>query len=201
MLALIMAGGKGSRLRMGEKPLVTICARPMLSYVIDAFEVAEHEVVVVASHRTPYTKNWCRARGVTLYEAEGLGYVEDIQAAAGDLGEEGTPFFTCVSDLPCLVPDIITGVEDAWRRAGTPACSTWVPRDLCEEHGCRTQYTETVDGTPACPAGINILTAGDLVGPQDELRLLLHDRRLVFNINTREELALVQEYLCRKQIP
>ncbi|MFW5638702.1 MAG: NTP transferase domain-containing protein, partial [Methanoculleus sp.] len=85
MLALIMAGGKGSRLRMGEKPLVTICARPMLSYVIDAFEAAGHEVVVVASHRTPYTKNWCRARGVTLYEAEGLGYVEDIQAAAGDL--------------------------------------------------------------------------------------------------------------------
>jgi adenosylcobinamide-phosphate guanylyltransferase len=55
-----------------------------------------------------------------------------------------------------------------------------------------------VNGVPACPAGVNILTAGDS-GAQNELQLLLHDRRLVFNINTREELALVQKYLCRKQ--
>lgn len=196
MLALIMAGGQGSRLRMGEKPLVTICGQPMLAYVIDAFRDAGHEVVVVASHRTPFTKNWCRVQRVTLYEAEGLGYVEDICAAAADLADEGEPFFTCVSDLPCLTPDIIAGVEEAWRRAGTAACSTWVPRALCEEHGCRTQYTETVDGIPACPAGINILTAESLDGPQEELQFLLHDRRLVFNINTREELALVQKYLC-----
>ncbi|WP_292520736.1 NTP transferase domain-containing protein [Methanoculleus sp.] len=199
MLALIMAGGEGSRLRMGEKPLVTICAKPMLSYVIDAFASAGHDVVVVASHKTPFTKNWCRAQGITLYEAEGLGYVEDIRAAAIDLAEAGTPFFTCVSDLPCLAPEIITGVEDAWSRAGVPACSTWVPRELYREHGCRTQYMEVIDGIPACPAGINILTAGGLDGPEEELRLLLHDQRLVFNINTREELALVQGYLCRKR--
>ncbi|KDE55894.1 NTP transferase domain-containing protein [Methanoculleus sp. MH98A] len=199
MLALIMAGGEGTRLRLGEKPLVTICGRPMLSYVTDAFAAAGHEVVVVASHKTPFTKNWCRVQGVALYEAEGLGYVEDINAAAADLEEEGTPFFTCVSDLPCLAPDIIADIEDAWRRAGTPACSTWVPRDLCEEHGCRTRYTEEVDGVPACPAGINILTAGGSGAAQDEVQLLLHDRRLAFNVNTREELALVQEYLCRKR--
>ena len=200
MLALIMAGGEGSRLRMGEKPLVTICGKPMLAYVIDAFASAGHEVVVVASYRTPFTKNWCRAGAIPLYEAGGLGYVEDVGEAA-DLVEKGTPFFTCVSDLPCLAADIITGVEETWRRSGAPACSTWVPRDLCEEHGCRTQYTETVDGTPACPAGLNILTAGDPGGPEDEVRLLLQDRRLVFNINTREELTLVQGYLSRKQIP
>lgn len=199
MLALIMAGGQGSRLQMGEKPLVPVCGRPMLSYAIEAFESAGHEVIVVASYRTPLTRNWCQARGIPLYSAEGLGYVEDIQAAASDLVEPGDPFFTSVSDLPCLAPDIIIRIETAWRRAGTPACSTWVPRDLCEEHGCRTQYTEMVEGVPACPAGINILTADGFDAPQDELRLLLHDRRLAFNINTRAELALVQDYLRQKQ--
>lgn len=200
MLALIMAGGEGTRLRMGEKPLVTICGRPMLSYVIDAFESAGHEVIVVASHRTPYTKNWCRARKIALYEAEGLGYVEDIRAAAEDLVGEGIPFFTSVSDIPCLTPGIIADIEDAWLRADKPACSTWVPCDLCEEHGCRTHYAEDIGDTLACPAGINILTGGDLDTPQAELQFLLHDRRIVFNINTREELALVQEYLCKKEV-
>ena len=37
MLALILAGGEGARLGMGEKPLVTICGRPMVGYVIEAF--------------------------------------------------------------------------------------------------------------------------------------------------------------------
>ena len=37
MHALIMAGGSGSRLNLGEKPLILIGGRPMISYVIDAF--------------------------------------------------------------------------------------------------------------------------------------------------------------------
>jgi adenosylcobinamide-phosphate guanylyltransferase len=197
MLALIMAGGRGSRLRMGEKPLVTICGRPMLSYVIDAFESAGHEIIVIASQRTPFTKNWCRVQGIALYEAPGEGYIEDIHVASADLGAEGSPFFTSVSDLPCLTPEIVSRIEDAYRQAGKPACSTWVPRDLCESHGCRTRYVETVDGTPACPAGINILTVSRSTDAQEELQLLLHDRRLAFNINTRDELALVQAYFCR----
>jgi len=197
MLALIMAGGEGSRLGMGEKPLVTICGRPMLSYVIDAFSTAGHEVIVVASHRTPFTKNWCRAQGLTIYDAKGLGYVEDINAAVADLEEEERPLFTCVSDLPCLAAEIIVDIEAAWRRSGLPACSTWVPRDLCLEHGCRTQYTEIISGVPSCPAGINILTASrEAWTPEEEVQVLMHDRRLAFNINTREELAVVQRYLC-----
>jgi adenosylcobinamide-phosphate guanylyltransferase len=106
MLALIMAGGAGSRLGMGEKPLVTICGKPMIAYVLEAFATAGHETVVVASPRTPYTRNWCRVRGVDLYEAGGAGYIEDLEEVAGalDLAE---PVFTCVADLPCLTAETI----------------------------------------------------------------------------------------------
>ncbi len=200
MLALIMAGGRGTRLGMGEKPLVTICGRPMMAYVIDAFRTSGHEVVVVASPRTPFTKNWCRAQGIALYEASGEGYVEDITEAAADLKQEH-PFFTCVSDLPCLTPEIVRSVHAAYYASGKPACSTWVPRDLCVEHGCRTEYTDVVEGVAACPAGINILRGDALGEPQDEVKILLHERRLAFNINTREELAQVQRYLCRERHP
>ena len=37
MRALIMAGGAGSRLNLGEKPLILINNRPMIGYVTDAF--------------------------------------------------------------------------------------------------------------------------------------------------------------------
>jgi adenosylcobinamide-phosphate guanylyltransferase len=193
---MIMAGGRGSRLSMGEKPLVTICDRPMIAYVIDAFASSEYEVVVVASNRTPFTKNWCRANGITLYAASGSGYIEDIAEAVTELGEEH-PLFTCVSDLPCLRPDTIKTVREAYEQSDKAACSTWIPRQLCDRYGCRTQYTETVDGVEACPAGINIIHGGAIGEPQEEHRILLHDQRLAFNINTREELSAVRKFLCR----
>ncbi len=188
MLALILAGGGGTRLDLGEKPLVTISGKPMIEYVIDAFTAAGHDVVVVLSGKTPFTRNWCRARGIACLAASGAGYIEDIAEAAGTLGISG-PFFTCVADLPCLCPEIIREVEARYRESGKEACSVWIPRDLAGSSGCRSSYTGTVCGIAACPAGINILR-GDLIDrSQDELALLIPDKRLAFNINTREELA------------
>lgn len=191
MLALILAGGGGTRLELGEKPLVTIRGKPMIEYVIDAFTTAGYEAVVVLSHKTPFTTNWCRARGITCLVASGAGYIEDIAEVVSIIGVTG-PFFTCVADLPCLRPETIREVETRYRESGREACSVWIPRELASMSGCRSSYTGTVNGITACPAGINILR-GDLIDrPQDELLLLIPERGLAFNINTREELALLR---------
>lgn len=187
MHALILAGGSGTRLDLGEKPLVTIKGRPMIEYVIDAFRVAGHEVIVVLSKKTPYTHNWCRARGIPSLTASGSGYIEDIVEAAGFL-EEMNPFFTCVADLPCLKPAVIQEIEEKYRDSGKEACSVWVPKDLAMNSGCRSSYVGEVCGVPACPAGINILRGDMITRPQEEFQLLLYEESLVFNINTRDEL-------------
>ena len=57
MRALIMAGGAGSRLNLGEKPLILINNRPMLGYVTDAFLLAGCNVVVATLARIPMTRN------------------------------------------------------------------------------------------------------------------------------------------------
>jgi adenosylcobinamide-phosphate guanylyltransferase len=146
---------------------------------------------VVLSPRTPYTHNWCRARGITHLTAPGKGYVEDLVHAVETLGER-YPLFTSVSDLPCLTPEILCEVYRRYRNSGKDACSVWVPRDLQLGEGCRSLYMETIDGTEACPAGINILRGDRISGVQDELQVIIRSRRLVFNINTREELMRVQ---------
>jgi adenosylcobinamide-phosphate guanylyltransferase len=191
VLALILAGGGGTRLDLGEKPLVLIRGKPMIEYVIDAFTAAGHDVVVVLSGKTPFTRNWCRAREITHLTTSGAGYVEDIAEAVGTIGVTG-PFFTCVADLPCLSPEIIREVETRYRESGREACSVWIPRELASMSGCRSLYSGTVNGITACPAGINILR-GDLIDrPQSELLLLITDKRLAYNINTREELVMLR---------
>jgi adenosylcobinamide-phosphate guanylyltransferase len=194
MDALILAGGSGSRLDLGEKPLVTIQGKPMIGYVIDAFRAAGCEVVVVLTSKTPYTRNWCRVHGVQHFTASGSGYIEDIRETAEFLDKRG-PFFTCVADLPCLDQAVIVEIGKRYLASGKEACSVWVPRDFVLDARCSPGYTREVCGVPACPVGINILR-GDLIArEQEEFQILLHEKNLVFNINTREELEHLRSAL------
>jgi adenosylcobinamide-phosphate guanylyltransferase len=193
MLALIMAGGSGSRLNMGEKPLVRILDRPMIDYVIQAFDRSGCTALVVVSPHTPVTRNWCRAHGIDVCTSAGAGYIPDLIEAVNELGEK-YPLFTSVSDIPCITVPIIHKIRETYQASGRDACSTWVTARLCERSGCRTSIHETIDGEPASPAGINILR-GDLIREeQDELKLLMHEKQLAFNINTREDLRIVDRY-------
>ncbi|MBP2145240.1 adenosylcobinamide-phosphate guanylyltransferase [Methanofollis sp. W23] len=195
MLALILAGGQGSRLNMGEKPLVTICGRPMIEYVVDAFTLAGCESVVVASPKTPYTRNWCRAHGIPLYSAGAHGYVADIVEAVTELGEEG-PVITSVSDIPCITAEHVTRVQEAYLGACTPALSTWVPAACCTGSARRTSYQEEVGGVGACPAGVNVLLGARIAEAQEEYRLLIDDPGLGLNVNTHADLTAAVHRLC-----
>jgi len=196
MLALILAGGKGSRLGIGEKPLVDICGKPMLARVLDAFTQADIEAIVVVSSRTPMTLNYLRAQGIPFYRARGWGYVEDIVEAATAL-DVLVPFFTSVSDIPCLRPDHIKTIQDVYLAQKEPALSCWVPRELCPDSGCRTDFTEIVDGVPSVPAGVNILSGERIRLPQEENRFLLRDTALTRNVNTPQDLAELRRVVCR----
>jgi len=188
-----MAGGVGSRLDMGEKPLVRIAGRPMIRFVIDAFLAAGVTPVVVTSTQTPYTTNWCRANDITFVSTDGTGYIEDLAQAVAILEENG-PLFVSVSDIPCLRPEIISSIMDEYLGSGMQACSTWVPLSLCSRFGTEPRYLMEIDGVPASPAGINIIDGSCIHAEQEEFRLLLHDLGLVFNVNTRSELELLEKH-------
>ncbi|MDH7594128.1 MAG: NTP transferase domain-containing protein [Methanomicrobiales archaeon] len=198
MLALILAGGGGSRLKMGEKPMVNVRGSPMIARVTGAFQSAGLEVVVALTERVPYTANWCRAHSIPFVVTEGRGYIEDLVEAVMTLEEEG-PLFTSVVDIPCLTPKTVEVIRNVYRVAGTDALSTWVPCRLIHGAGCIPRYVEVVDGISAGAAGINVLR-GELIGSyQDELRFLIDEPELAFNVNTRRELACAERYLTLHQ--
>jgi adenosylcobinamide-phosphate guanylyltransferase len=196
MHALIMAGGTGSRLKMGEKPLISICGKPMIAFVIEAFDAAGYVPVVAASPRTPMTMNWCRAHGIAFCKAEGGGYVDDMISAVKTLDDQN-PLFVCVSDIPCITPEIICHIAHSYQISGKDACSAWVPSELV--HACRgaMPYRQEVLGIEACPAGVNILR-GDLIEqPQEELQVLVNEPGLALNVNTLEDRIRAENFLKR----
>ena len=197
MYALIMAGGSGSRLNLGEKPLISILGRPMIAYVIDAFLAGGFDPVVAASPKTPMTMNWCRAHGIAFCKAEGRGYIEDMISAVENLDDQH-PLFICVSDIPCITAKVIRQIADSYHVSGKNACSTWVPAELV--HSCRGNifYREQVNGIEACPAGVNILR-GDLISqPQEELQVLLSEPGLALNVNNQVDLAKAEDLIKRQ---
>lgn len=194
MLAVIMAGGAGSRLGRGEKPLSLVCGRPMISYITDAFCSAGCVPVVVVSPKTPMTANWCRAQDIPVIRTGGEGYIEDMVSAVRNL-EVKTPLVISVADIPCITPAIITTIREAYRACAKDALSTWVPADRVKSCRDGMPYHEQIGGTDACPAGVNILRGDGIEREQEEFAFLLDEPRLALNINTREDLVRAEAFL------
>jgi adenosylcobinamide-phosphate guanylyltransferase len=194
MHALIMAGGAGTRLNLGEKPLISICGKPMIAHVIHAFTRAGCDVVVAASPKTPMTINWCRAQGVLCYKTGGTGYIEDMIGIVTELGEKD-PLFVSVSDIPCITPDIIQSVKISYENNDKDALSVWVPSKLVKSCRGGMPYREQINGIEACPAGVNILRGDRIDRVQEETSLLLDEPRLALNVNTRADRIAAEEFM------
>jgi len=195
MRALIMAGGAGSRLRRGEKPLLPVCGRPMVSYVTDAFRAAGCEPVIVVSPKTPMTADWCRSSGFPVVRTDGKGFVEDMVSAVRSL-EEDSPLIISVADIPCLTSSIIRTILRSYQDCRKDALSTWVP--AYQVTTCRggMPYHELIGGIDACPAGVNILRGDHISAEQEEFTLLLDDPRMALNVNTLKDLARTEAFLA-----
>ncbi|MFZ1898847.1 NTP transferase domain-containing protein [Methanoregula sp.] len=198
MRALIMAGGAGSRLNLGEKPLILINNQPMIRYIIDAFGSAGCKVVVATSPKTPMTRNWCRANGLDVYDAGGADYIPDMVETVRAL-EEKHPLFVSVSDIPCIDADIISTIYNAYRESGKDACSTWIPSKTVTSCRGGMTYRTKIRDIEACPTGLNILRGDRIAEIQDELQLVLDDPRLAINVNTRADFSAAGEFLLKQR--
>ena len=199
MLALIMAGGEGSRLNLGEKPLILVNGKPMIAYIVDAFRSAGCEPVVATSPRTPMTMNWCMIQGIPFCKSEGRGYIDDMIEAVEELDED-KPLFVCVSDIPGITPENIRYIQQVYRSEGDDALSVWVPARLVKSCRGGMPYREHIRGIEACPAGVNILRGDKISKVQSEFALLIDDPGLSLNVNTQGDLAAAEMFLAERAL-
>ncbi|MFW6317259.1 MAG: NTP transferase domain-containing protein, partial [Halorubrum sp.] len=103
-----MAGGEGTRLGRGEKPLYEIGGLPMVDRVLRALADGDIDrTLVVTSPHTPETAAHVTA---PVVETPGDGYVADLQVA---LEHVSLPVLTVAADLPLLSGRVVDRVLDA----------------------------------------------------------------------------------------
>lgn len=190
-----MAGGRGSRLKMGEKPLVTLFGRPLIDYVIAALQDSSVQRILVATtDNVPKTRVWAQERELEVVETAGRGFVADMVSAVQAAGVT-TPIMIVMADLPLITSDLIDEIIEIYEQRPEPALSTHTPLGLHSRLGRRPDSLFNYRGQLIVPSGINVLDGADIEKEQDDYHLILERMELAVNINVAEDLMLCEKIM------
>jgi adenosylcobinamide-phosphate guanylyltransferase len=190
--AVVMAGGKGSRLNKGEKPLVHIFGRPLIGYVVSSLmDSSVGRIFVATTKNVPLTSQWARERELEVLETLGKGFVPDMIEAVEKAGIK-EPILVIMADLPLVTPDLIDQIVEIYDQRPEPALSTHTPLHLHSRLGRRPDSLFNYQGQLIVPSGINILDGENITDEQEDYHLIMERIELAINVNVAEDLKLCE---------
>ena len=195
MDALVMAGGRGSRLKMGEKPLVSLFGRPLIDYVVLALEESlVDRIFISTTENVPSTRKWAEDRDLYVLETGSYGYVPDMIEAVIKSGVK-EPIMVIMADLPLVTPEIIDQIIEVYEKRREPALSTHTPLSLHSRLGRRPDSLFNYRGQLIVPAGINVLKGAEIEKEQEDFHLIMERMELAVNVNVPEDLMLCEKIM------
>ena len=190
-----MAGGRGSRLKMGEKPLVKLFGRPLIDYVALALEDSSVDrIFVSATENVPQTREWAVKRGLAVVETGSYGYVADMIEAV-QKARVTDPIMIIMADLPLVTPDLIDEIIDVYESRPEPALSTHTPLELHSRLDRRPDSLFNYRGRLIVPAGINVLNGAEIEKEQEDFHLIMERIELAVNVNVPSDLKLCERIM------
>lgn len=194
MIAIILAGGKSSRMRRTatdgrEKALISIGApgkeqRLIELVVASVKDSAVDDFFVAVTKNTPRTAAYCDERGYKTLVTPGDGYVEDLWF----LLTRYPVFVSVVCDAPFVKSEHINAVIEAYH-VHRVSITGAVPLDLLPQGVTPGQVFEQ-GGAILVPCGLNVVTASANSKP-----FIFAEPLLGLNVNTDEELRAARSML------
>ncbi len=185
VVALVMAGGRGTRMGGSEeKPLVKIRGKPMIDYVLDAVKNAAgiDRIIVTVSKHTPHTARRAKELAFETFETLGLDFVSDMRQAIKDLGLGEVLIVS--ADLPLISSEFIEGVLRRYEQCGKPCLSVMVTEELYDKTGLRADL-----GGRLTPTGINVIDGEKIDEPElEQENFTTTAVEIAVNVNTPEDL-------------
>jgi adenosylcobinamide-phosphate guanylyltransferase len=192
--ALLMAGGKGTRLKTkGEKPLIKVGGKPMIQHVLEALKGATkvNDIIVVVSRHTPKTATFARKQGLKVLQTPGKGFCLDAKYAIEKLKLETV--LTICADLPLITSEFIDKVVTHYEQSKKPALTVMAPLEIYAKSGLSADYVFNVEGRSLVPIGVNVLN-GKMIREKklEEEILIIDDVKVAANVNTSNDLRIVE---------
>ncbi len=175
MLAVILAGGKGTRIGNPEKCLLDFCGQPLIEHVLNIVRTFFRKIVVATTIKHRNILKFCKESSVDILITPGLGLCYDLCMLVNITHTRPLIIFPC--DL-ILTRDIVQQVLHAARIAEENICLTFI-----DERGGFTGIT--VITYNKCTFGLEFRWQN----------VKLHGQ--VYDIDTLEDLALLRSLCCK----
>jgi len=199
--ALVMAGGRGTRMKLPmEKPLVEVCGKPVIEYVLTTLKHAKKidNIVVAVTAITPRTTTLLKQLNVAVVETPGRDYVSDMGYVVSTL-KLGV-FLAIAADLPLVEPAMVDAIVERYERCRKPALTVAVPITVKMRLGMCIDYSFKEGEQDLVPVGINVIDGSKRYGDEwlDQDIYIANHEELAVNINTVEELQLSERLLSER---
>jgi adenosylcobinamide-phosphate guanylyltransferase len=193
--AVVMAGGLGTRLQMGEKPMVRLLGEPLIGRVVSALrDSVIDRVLVAATSSVPETRRWAEDEGIELVMTPGEGYVPDMVYAV-ERAEIDDPVLIVMADLPLLRGEIVDEIIEVYEKVPHPALSVHTPLEIYRRIGGKPDALFNYQGRFIVPSGVNVLLGSKIRFEQEDYHLILERVELAVNVNSPRDLEICESIL------
>ena len=186
-----MAGGMGSRMEFpSPEKLLLEYEKPIIFHVVDSLNGSHcfSKIFAATSPNSPNTKFELEQIGVETLDTPGNGYANDLNF----LLQKMDGFVLVISgDLPLLDKDIIQKLvefnsESVWT-------SFLVSKEFLNSLGLKSNLLVKHDDVECAYTGISIINADKIknLDSVNEDYIILDDKRIAFNLNTKEDYELL----------
>ena len=78
-----MAGGKGTRMNLGDEKLLLRYKKPIILHVIDSLKNSKSfsKILAVTSCNSPKTKKLLEENNIEIFDTSGIDYVVDLNSS------------------------------------------------------------------------------------------------------------------------
>ena len=191
MIGIIMAGGKGNRMKLPQEKLLLKYKKPIILKVADALSNSNcfSKIIFITSNNSPKTKQLLQKNNYEIFESSGTGYVEDLNQILKSLRE---PVFVTSADLPLLDGKIIKKITNFYD-PNIKWTTILVTKKFIQSLGLSSGYEITFNDQICNYTGISMINSQNISNLDNikENFVILNDKRIGFNINTKEDFSLL----------
>jgi adenosylcobinamide-phosphate guanylyltransferase len=191
MIAIVMAGGKGSRMKSSEEKLILQYKKPIILHVAEALSESDcfSKIIFLTSPNSPNTKKLLLKNNYKIIESEGKGYVEDLNTVLKSIND---PVFVTSGDLPLLDKSIIKKIVSLYDE-DHKWTSVLITKQFLKKLDISTNYEVSFENQTCNYSGISMINSNEISSLEniEENFVILDDKRIAFNVNTQKDYGLL----------
>ena len=191
MIGIVMAGGKGTRMRLDNEKLLLKYKKPIILHVIDSLNRSNcfSKILAITSINSPKTKKLLQENNVETFDTNGIGYVEDLNSVLQTLDDD---VLITSGDLPLLKKEDVQKIVEQYNSKNIWT-SVLVTNKFLISLGLQSEYSINFKNKKCNFTGISLVNSKKISSLKKikEDYLIIDERNIAFNLNTKEEYDLL----------